>query len=254
MKKLLLSFFTLVLLYSCQPSPSPKESAKTFVRSVAAADFATASSLTSSETKTVLDKANTGTKLSALPDEAFQLNTLSETVNGEKAEVKNEVVALPMIKEEDGWKVVLNEDLLNSLQQREELLSLAKEKWFALRREYDARLKVAKAYVDYKKSTGTPSPKVLQLTELIYNFEPDSVRTKEALLAFLQKQQQLGRAIDEAMEPSLAANADLSLQYIIQLSSATDRIKAAEADYQAAAQKAHSPVYVPLPNVTASNN
>jgi hypothetical protein len=52
------------------------------------------------------------------------------------------------------------------------------------------------------------------------------------------------------MEPSLVANTDLSLQYILQISTAADRVKRAEAEYQAAAQKAHSPVYVPLPTGT----
>lgn len=252
MKKFLLSFFCAALLFSCKQSSSPKETAQTFIRSLATADFTTASSLTSSQTKGVLDKAQKNAKSSQSPDEAFQLTALSETINGEKAEVKNSVLALPMVKEEDGWKVVLNENLLNSLQQREELLSLAKAKWILLRREYDNRLKVAKAYVDYKKNSGNPSPKVLALTEMVYNFKADSVKTKADLMAYLQKQQQLNRAIDEAVEPSLAANADLSMQYILQLSTAGDRIEAAAAEYQVAAQMAHSPVYVPLPSATAS--
>lgn len=253
MKKFLLPFFCVSVLFSCKQSPSPKETAQTFIRSLSAADFTTASSLVSSATKGHLDKAKKESKSLHSPDDAFQLPSLSETINGNSAEVKNDVLSLSMVKEEDSWKVVLNEDLLNNLQQRKELLSAVKAKWIALRSEYDARLKVAKAYVDYKKSSGSPSPKVLALTEMVYNFGADSVRTKEALLAYLQKQQQLGQTIDAAMEPSLAANTDLSLQYILQMSTAADRIKEAEAEYQAIAQKAHSPVYVPLPGAMANN-
>jgi hypothetical protein len=252
MKKLLLSFFCFAVLFSCKQSPTPKETAQTFLKSLLSADFTTASSLVSSETKVVLDKAQKEpTQLSSTVD-AFQLNTLSETINGEKAEVKNDVLSLSMVKEKEGWKVVLNEDLLKRLQQQEELNAAAKAKWAALQTEYEARLKVAKAYVDYKKSTGALSPKVLLLTEMVYNFRTDSIHTKEALLSYLQKQQQLSRAIDEAIEPSQAANTDLSLQYILQISTAADRIKRAEAEYQAAAQKAYSPVYVPLPIEMAS--
>lgn len=246
MKKLLLSFFCLAVLFSCKQSPSPKETAQTFIRSLASSDFTTASSLVSSETKSVWEKAPKDAKKLSSPDESFQLNALSETINGEKAEVKNDVLSLQMVKENDGWKVVLNESLLNAVQEHEELLSAAAAKWAALQKEYEARLKVAKAYVDYKKSSGNLSPKVIALAEMVYNFGADSIRTKEELLAYLQKQQQLNQAIDAAMEPSLAANTDLSLQYILQISTAADRIKTAEAEYQAVAQKAHSPVFIPI--------
>lgn len=251
MKKCLLSFFCLAALLSCKQSSSPKETAQTFIRSLASSDFTTASSLISRETKSVWEKAPKDAKKLSSADQSFQLNALSESINGEKAEVKNDVLLLQMVKEDDGWKVVLSESLLNTIMQHEELLSAVAAKWVALQTEYDARLKVAKAYVDYKKSSGTPSPNVLSLTEMVYNFRTDSIRTKEELLAYGKGQQQLSKAIDVAMEPSLAANTDLSLQYIVQMSTATDRIKAAEADYQAAARKAHSPIYVPLPVGTA---
>jgi hypothetical protein len=61
------------------------------------------------------------------------------------------------------------------------------------------------------------------------------------------------KSIDAALEPTLAANIDLSLQYILQLSTAADHVKSAEAAYQAAAQKARSPLYVPLPFATKSD-
>jgi hypothetical protein len=70
--------------------------------------------------------------------------------------------------------------------------------------------------------------------------------TGEKLQAYVRQQQQLGIVLDAALEPSQAAHTDLSLNYFLQISHATDRVKAAEAAYGAAAQKAKSPVYVPL--------
>ena len=147
---------------------------------------------------------------------------------------------------------MLTENLLNDIQGREERLSTAKARWDALQKEYEARLKVAKAYVEYKKSAGILSSQVIALGEMVYNFPADTIRTKEELLAYVQKQQQLNQIIDTALEPSLAANTDLSLNYFLQISTASDRIKAAEADYQAVVLRAHSPVYVPLPFKTAN--
>jgi hypothetical protein len=66
----------------------------------------------------------------------------------------------------------------------------------------------------------------------------------------VQKQQQLNKIIDAALEPSLAANTDLSLQYILQMSIAADRIKAAEAAYQACRAKSpfHPLCAIAFPN------
>ena len=79
----------------------------------------------------------------------------------------------------------------------------------------------------------------------------DSTWTGEKLQAYTQKQQQLNKLIEEAHEPS-ATNADLSLNYFVQISNSSDRIKAAETDYQPVAENAHSPVYVPLPFKTSN--
>jgi hypothetical protein len=220
---------------------------------MATADMTTATSLVSAGTKSVLDKAKKETRMLSSPDEAFQLSTFQETLNGNKAEVKNDVLSIPMVKEGDGWKVVLNEELLNNIQQRDELLSTVKTKWEALQTAYENRLKVAKAYVDYKKGIGPLSPQAQALEKMITSISTSKASTKEELLAYVQKQQQLNKIIDAALEPSLAANTDLSLQYILQMSTAADRIKAAEAAYQPAAQKARSTLYVPLPFQTKSD-
>lgn len=246
MKKFLLFAAISVVFISCQSS-SPKETAQKFIKAIYTADFTTASTLTSTDTKTVMDKAKQPTTPVQTPDEIFQLAALTETVNGERAEVKNEFVQLSLLKEKEGWKVVLNEKLLNDIQGREEQLSQVKAKWEALLKEYEARVKLAKEYINYKKSIASLSPQARALESELAGFTPQKEWTKETLLAYVQKQQQLSKAIDEALEPSMAANTDLTMNYFLQISNAGDRVEYAEGDYQTIAEKALSPVYVALP-------
>ena len=246
MKKLLLPAFLIVILFACNKASSPKETARQFVKALSAADLATASSLTSADTKAVLDKAKKQTTNTSAPEESFQFSTFTETINNNKAEVKNETITIPLIKEADGWKVTLNEPLVSEIQNRDEMLAAAKAKWEALLREYDARLQVLKEYITYKKGMDALSPKVNLLNEAVNKFSKQTTWTKESLLAYTEKQGQLNNLIDSALEPALAANADLSLNYILQIRTATERIRAAENDYQLTAEKTHSPVFVPL--------
>jgi hypothetical protein len=251
MKKVLLFSSVVLCLFSCT-TKSPRETAQAYIKALYTSDLSTAATLTSTPTKVVLDKAQKQTKNTGNPEEGFQLSTLAETVKEDKANVKNNVVELPMVKEDGAWKVVLNESLLNEVQNHDEMQTAAKVKWEALQKEYEARLQVLKDYVNYKSSLGTQTPKLLALREAVKQLTPEKKWTGETLRAYVQKQQQLNGTIEDALEPSLAANTDLSLNYFVQISKASDRIRAAEAEYQQAAQRAHSPVYVPLPLKTAT--
>ena len=253
MKKYLLLFMAAPLFFSCQKAASPKETAQAFIEAVHKADLATAAGYVSSETRSVLDKAKNETRNTQTAEESFQLSTLTETINDNTASVKNEIVVVPMVKEEEGWRVALAEDLLHEIQNRESLLSTLKTKWEALLQSYEGRMAVAKDYITYKKSQGALSPQAKTLNDLLDSFAPANGWTRETLLAYVQKQKQLDKAIDGALEPSQAANTDLTMNYFLQLSNAGDRIKAAEGDYQLLAEKARSAVYVPLP-FRASNS
>ena len=253
MKKFLLFSVVAALLFSCGKTSSPKETAQAFIQAVYAADITTAADYVSSESKAVLDKAKTGAKPMLAAEESFQLATLTETITDKTATVKNEVVSVPLVKEEDGWKVALTEELLTGIQSREELLSTLKKNWNTLVKEYEGRVIVARDYIKYKKSQGALSPQATALGTLLDSFAPPKEWSKETLLAYVQKQQQLNSAIDGALEPSLAANTDLTMNYFLQISNAGDRIKAAEMNYQLLAEKAHSPLYVPLPVKTTKN-
>jgi hypothetical protein len=247
MKRLLLLVFLIPVFFACNKASSPKETAEQYLKALSAADLSTAASLTSTDTKAVLEKAKKETTSTASPEESFRFSTLTESITNNQAEVKNDVIAIPLVKEDGAWKVVLSEPLLNGIQNRDEMLASAKTKWTALQKEYEARLQVLQQYVDYKKSMGPLSPKVSLLNQAMNKFPDQKEWTKEAVLAYTEKQRQLNNLIDAAFEPALNANTDLSLSYILQVSTANDRIKAAESDYQSAAELAHSTVFVPLP-------
>ncbi|WP_121353176.1 hypothetical protein [Flavisolibacter nicotianae] len=246
MKKHLLLFFLAAFFFSCNKNSSPTETAEQFITALASADLTTATALASSDTKTVLEKAQKETKNTQKPADSFQFASLAESVSGNKADVHNDIISLPLVKESDGWKVVLTETLLNEIQKRDEMQATVKAKWAALLKEYEARLQVAKEYINYKKGMGTLSPKAALLNETLNSISAPGEWTRETTAGYLQKQQALSKVIDQALEPSKAANADLSLSYFLRISNAGDRIKAAETDYQVSAEKAHSLVYVPL--------
>ncbi|HEV7332643.1 MAG TPA: hypothetical protein VGN63_16510 [Flavisolibacter sp.] len=253
MKKILLLFVIATIFFSCKEASSPKESAQSFIQALYNADITTASDYVSNDSKAVLDKVGGQAKLTQSPEESFRFATLTETVSDKTATVKNEVVSIPLVKEEEGWKVVLTEDLLNEIRAREEMLSSLQTKWGSLLKEYEARTGVARDYIKYKKSIGALSPKAATLSAVLDSAAAPKEWNKESLLSYVQKQQQLNAAIDGALEPSQAANTDLTMNYFLQFSNAGDRIKAAEADYQMLAERAHSPIYVPIP-VKAANS
>ena len=253
MKKVLLLFVIVTGFFSCKEASSPKETAQSFIKALYNADMTTASGYVSSDSKAILEKTGGQAKLTQSPEESFHFATLTETVSDKSATVKNEVVSIPMVKEKEGWKVVLTEDLLNEIRAREELLSSLQTSWSALLKEYEARAGVARDYIKYKKSIGTLSPKATTLSMVLDSAAAPKEWNKESLLAYVQKQQLLNAAIDGALEPSQAANTDLTMNYFLQFSNAGDRIKVAEADYQLLAEKAHSSLYAPLP-VKAANS
>lgn len=247
MKKFLLLLVLATALVSCQEASPPKERAQAFLQALSHADMTTASNLVSSDSKAMLDKAAGGTKQIPSPEESFQFASLTETVSGKSATVKNEVVSIPLVKEKEGWKVVLTEDLLTSIHTREEMLSALQTKWSNLQKEYEARNTVARDYIAYRKSLGALSPKANTLNVMLDSAAVPKEWNKASLLAYVQKQEQISTAIDGALEPSQAANTDLTMNYFLQFSNANDRIKAAEAEYQSLAGKVRSPLYVPLP-------
>ena len=246
MKKALLSAFLFLALLSCKNSTPPKEVAKEFIQAVYTGDAAKASSLCTENTKSAV--ANTKQQTPGLSaEESFSLATLTETVNGNTAEVKNELVKLSLRKEGEGWMVNATPDLVASINNRQANLADLKTKWEALLKEYEGRLQLAKEYLQYKKGQGALSPQLQKLEEMINTLSAKTTWDKEKSQLYAQRQNQLADMIDKCIEPSYTANADISMNYILQISNANDRIKAAQREYNQATEKTPSNSYQAIP-------
>ena len=246
MKKSLLFVVVFAALYSCKTSTPPKEIAKQFIWALSNGDVATANSLATEKTKASIPTSHQAA-VAAKAEENFSLNTLTENINGNSAEVKNDVIKLSLEKEGDGWMVNATPDVVATITNRQNDLASLQSKWDELVKEYNARLQLAKEYVDYKKSQGNLSAPVQSLNEMITTLSAKTDSSKEQILLYGQRQKQLAELIDKSIEPSFTANADLGMNYILQLSNANDRIKAAQSAYNSLAQKTPSNRYPVLP-------
>jgi hypothetical protein len=245
MKKLLLLSFLIAALFSCKNSVPPKDVAKEFIEAAYAGDAAKASSLATEKTKASITSLAPKTPgMSA--DESFSLTTLTEAINGNTAEVKNDLIRVSLEKEGEGWLVAATPDLVTSISNRQADLLALKSGWEGLHKEYESRLELAKNYVTYKKGQGALSPQMEALEEMTNTLSVKTVWDKEKILLYVQRQNQLADMIDKALEPSYTAGSDMSMNYILQLSQANDRIKTAQAEYQALAEKTPSAAYPAL--------
>ena len=254
MKKALLFTFLVSTIVSCNNTKPPTDVAKEFIQAISSSDASTASRLATEKTK-----ANVGTVKGDAPgmtaEESFSLNTMTETITGNTAEVRNEVIKLSLEKEDDGWKVNASPELVAGISNRQKDLATLKQKWEALLKEYDGRLNVAREYVSYKKGQGAISPQIKTLEEMINTLSAKTVWNKEKILLYVQKQKQFQDLVDKALEPSANASADMSMNYILQVNEADSRIKTAKAEYQASAEKTSSGTYPVLsPKETTSIN
>jgi chromosome segregation ATPase len=246
MKKTLLLAFLFSAIYSCKTSTAPKEVATQFIQAVYSGDAATASSLATEKTKTNIGLAKHEAP-GGTAEETFSFATLTESVNGNTAEVKNELVKISLLKEDAGWLVDATPYVVASISNRQMDLAALKTKWETLLKEYEARLKIANEYVQYKKGQGTLSPQLQSLNEMINTLSAKTTWDKEKILQYTQRQKQLAAMIDKSIEPSYTAGSDMGMNYILQLSNANDRIKTAQAEYNSLAQTTPSATYPALP-------
>ena len=245
MKKFLLFVFATAFLFSCKNTVPPKDVAKKFIEAVYTGDVTKAASLTTEKTTPAVANIQKQTP-GITADDDFSLNTLIETENGNAAEVKNELINVYLAKEGDGWRVVASPELVASISNRQQNLMALKTKWEMLLKEYESRLQVAKEYVQYKKGQGALSPQLQSLDQMVTTLSAKTTWDKEKIQLYVQRQQQLLDMIDKALEPSYAANTDMTMNYILQLSGAADRIKLAKQEYQALAEKTPSATYPSL--------
>ncbi|HUC80522.1 MAG TPA: hypothetical protein VMR70_06375, partial [Flavisolibacter sp.] len=188
MKKLLLFFVPIAFLFSCKNDLPPKDVAKQFIEAVHSGDAATASALATEGTASAIGSLPTQTpEMSA--EESFSLTTLTETLTGNTAEVKNELVKLPLEKDSEGWKVAATRDLVASISNRQQNLAALKNSWEALLKEYESRLQIAKDYVQSKKAQGALSPQTQSLEQMVNTLSAKTTWDKEKIQLYVQRQQ-----------------------------------------------------------------
>ena len=231
MKQLLILACLGLTICSCNESIPPKQIAKDFIKAVATNDNSTAAELATDDTKNNI-LASKNSNAPSFSENQFSFATLNESVNGESAEVKNDIISLSLKKGDDGWKVSASPEVINSITNRQNALAQQGQKWNALLKEYESRLQLAKEYVQYKKGQGNLSPQMQKLSDVVNSLNIKTAWNQETISLYRQKQNQLADLIDKALEPSSSANSDLSMNYIIQFSDIKDRINKAEQAYE----------------------
>lgn len=245
MKKALPLSFVAFVLVACNSSAPPKEVAEEFIQAVQAADVVKASRLATEKTKVSVSeiKKHSPNKSAG---EGFSFASLTETVNGNTAEVKNDAINLTLENEKGSWKVAATPEVIATIIERPEDLAQLKHKWEALLKEYNGRLNVAREYVQYKKGQGTLSAPMQNLEAMVNKLSAETQWNKEKMQQYSQNQLELEKLFNEAHEPTTNAHADLSLNYFLQLSDAADRIRAAQKEYNDAVAKMPSVMYPAL--------
>ena len=242
MNRLLPLTILISILASCNSSKPPREVAQEFIQAVYSSDEAAATNLATEKTRIYINEKN-DLPASTPAAASFSFATLTENVSGNTAEVKNDLVKLALEKGEDGWKVAASPDLVTTIRNREADLAALKGKWDALLKEYDGRLQVAKDYLAYKKGQGALSPPLQTLEDMVNGLNGNTAWNKDNIQQYVQKQEQLEQQLDKALEPSFTAGSDLSMNYILQASNATDRIKYAREEYSILAARTPSSTY-----------
>jgi hypothetical protein len=256
MKKVLFILAGMATLVSCNKTKGPKEASEEFVSTVYVLDFNSAANYTSSDTKQVLDTKEV-VPLQPAPEKRtvdaikkdFLLDSLKVLVTGNTAIAENDVLSLPLKKEQGGWKVVVSKELLDDIINRQEKVQLLEEKWQALQKAYDDRNQVAKQYITYVENRGPLSEDAKVLKEAVNGVGLEQSFTKEQLFNYVRKQDAIAALIDKAVVPSQSANTDLTANFIIQLHQQQPIIENAKKEYNEQTVKVKSPVYVAIPVV-----
>jgi len=245
MKKLLLFSFSIAFLFSCKNEVPPKDVARQFIEAVYVGDAAKASGLSTGKTKSAVANLQSQSPNISV-EESFSLTTLAETQSGNTAEAKNDLIKIALEKEGETWMVVATPELVNNITNRQADLTALQNKWEALFKEYEGRLRIAKEYVQYKKGQGALSPQMQSLEQMVNTLSTKTIWDKEKIQLYVQRQSQLADMIDKSVEPSYTANADISMNYILQLHNADSRIEAALKDYETQVEKTPSATYPAL--------
>jgi hypothetical protein len=242
-------------LYACNKPADPKEVSVQFIEHLNARHFDAAAALATDGSKAAVEALKTEVQPAApaatgsQPAQAvFATDALQPYVNGNTAIVKNHLVSLNLEKAGKEWKVVATKEMVADIVYRAERTAGLKGMWDVLKNEYVSRSVLLREYINYAKSSGKVSPEVAALEAALKKLPTIGAEpTKDDVLAYVKSQQGLSTLADKAMQPTLTASSDLTMNYIISLQSQDSKIAEAKTAYNTAAAAAHSPVYVVVP-------
>lgn len=240
-------------LFACGKPTDPKEVSVQFIEHLNARQYDEAAALATEGSKAAVTalktEAQPTTPASSQTTQAvFATDALQPYISGKSAIVKNNLVSLNLEKVDGDWQVVATKELVEDIVHRAERVTQVKASWETLKNEYISRSMLLRDYINYVKSSGRNMPEVVALEAALKKLPTISAEpTKEQILAYVKDQQVIDGLADKAMQPTLTASADLTMNYIINAQSQASRIGEAKAAYNKVAAGAHSPVYVVVP-------
>jgi hypothetical protein len=243
------------VLFACNKPTDPKQVSIEFIEHLNARQFDQAASLaTEGSRQAVVDlKNNPSAAAPAVEDKAavdtmFATESLQPYISGNKAIVKNSLLSLNLEKVDGDWQVVASKDLVDNIVHRTERIASVKTSWEALKKEYDNRTVLLREYISYVKNSGRDMPEVQALEDGLKAVPAvDAQPTREKILAYVKAQQAIDGLADKALQPTLTASSDLTMNYIISVQSQASKIGEAKAAYNKAAAEADSGVYTIVP-------
>ena len=243
------------VLFACSKPEDPKEVSVQFIEHLNARHFDEAAALATPGSKAAVEALKTEAA-AATPaaqgqqsaETVFATDALQPYISGNSAIVKNNLLALNLEKVDGEWQVVATKELVDDIVHRAERAAGVKASWDALKNEYVSRSVLLREYINYAKSSGKATPEVAALEEALKKLPTIGADPKkEDILGFVKGQAAINALADKAMQPTLTASADLTMNYIISMQSQEAKITEAKTAYNTAAAAAHSPVYVVVP-------
>jgi ketosteroid isomerase-like protein len=255
LKMRLPAFLLLCLIFSACNKPSgPKAVAAEFVKDLYAMNFDEAAEAGTASTKTIILKnqkslqdngtldAERAKRTEEAAETSFGTKSLTEKISGNEADVTNDAVAVHLKLEDGEWKVAADDAVVESILFRETYLANAKQAWEQLKSEYDKRSVIVKDYLSYK-TNATGATKETQILSEAFN----STSTAKDNLTYIRNQDRLTQLLEKNVLPTFTASSDITLNYILQLSTARDNINAAKKSYNEAARRARNKDFLPVP-------
>lgn len=244
---------------ACNQKSGPKEVSAAFVKNLYTLKFEEAAAVTTDATKATLQKGKKDLEKKGLAEEE-KLNRIGEQVetvfatknlvahtSGDKAVVQNEVLTIKLEKEKGQWKVQATEDLVKSVLYRQLYLENVRVAWQQLQEEYEKRLALVSEYLAYRNSYSGPSPETQRLDAALKKINALSPASGKERAKYIALQLELEKLLETNVQPTFTAASDLSLNFIIQLTTAGDGIKDGVQAYNDAASKARSKQFPPVP-------